>query len=71
MADLFDNTKEESTAVQAENEDLVTQELSANTIKDFEKFRKEGYGVDDDNEPYPENTPTPAAKDDKVTYHEW
>ena len=34
-------------------------------------MRKEGYGVDDDNDPAPENIPTPAAKDDKVKYHEW
>ena len=32
---------------------------------------KEGYRVDNNNDPAPENIPTPAAKDDKVMYHEW
>ena len=77
VADLFDNTEEESTAVPVENEEegadpsLVTQELSDNTNEDVARFKKEGNGVDDDNNPAPENIPTPAAKDDKVTYHEW
>ena len=34
-------------------------------------MRKEGYRVDDNNKPAPENILTPAAKYDKVTYHEW
>ena len=50
---------------------LVTPELSDNTNEGFARLRKEGYGVEDDNEPAPENTPTPAEKDYKVTYHEW
>ena len=50
---------------------LVTPKLSDNTNKDTARFRKEGYRVDDDNDPAPENIPTPATKDDKVMYHEW
>ena len=50
---------------------LITPELSDNTNKDVAILRKEGYRVDEDNGPAPENIPTPAAKDDKVTYHEW
>ena len=50
---------------------LVTLELSDNTNQDVTRLMKEGYGVDDDNDPAPENTPTTAGKDDKVTYHEW
>ena len=37
---------------------LVTPELSDNTNKDVARLRKEGYGVDDDNDPAPENIPT-------------
>ena len=37
--------------------------------EDVTRMRKDGYGVD--NGPVPENIPTPAAKDDEVTYHEW
>ena len=50
---------------------LVTSALSDNMNEDVARLRKEGYGVDNDNKPAPENIPTPAAKDDKVTYHEW
>ena len=50
---------------------LVTPELSDNTNQDVVRLRKEEYGVDNDNDPAPENIPTPAAKDDEVTYHEW
>ena len=77
MANFFDNTEEEYTAVPVENEKegadplLVTPELSDNTNKDVAISRKEGYGVDNGNDPAPENIPTSAAKDDKVTYHEW
>ena len=39
--------------------------------KDVAILRKEGYRVDDDNNPAPENIPTPASKNDEVTYHEW
>ena len=38
---------------------------------DVARLRKEGYGVDNDNDPAPENIPTPAAKDDEDKYHEW
>ena len=77
MDDFFHITEEESMAVQVENEEkgadplLVTPELSDNTNKYVAILRKEGYGVDNDNDPAPENTPTPVAKYDKVTYHEW
>ena len=77
MTDFFDNTEEESTAAPVENEEegadpsLVTPELSDNMNEDVARLRKEVYGEDDDNDPSPENIPTPAAKDDKVTYHEW
>jgi len=77
VADFFNNTEEESTAVAVENGEekaetsLVTPDLSDNTNKDVARLRKEGYGVDDDNNPAPKNIPTPAAKDDEVTYHEW
>ena len=50
---------------------LVTPELPDNTNKDVAILRKEGYGVDDDNDPAPKNVPTPDAKDDEVMYHEW
>ena len=50
---------------------LVTPELSDNTNKDVARLRKEGYGVDDDNDPAPENIPTPAEKDEEIKYHEW
>ena len=62
MADFFDNTEEESVSVPAENEEegentsLVTLELSDNTNKDVVKLRKEGYGVENNNDPDPENT---------------
>ena len=75
MADFFDNTEEESTAVPLENEDegvdplLVTPKLSYNTNKDSARFRKEGCVVDDDNDPAPENIPTPATNYDEVTYN--
>ena len=36
---------------------LVTPELSGNTNEDAEIFSKEGYGVDDDNDPDPEISP--------------
>ena len=77
MADFFDNTEEEYTAVPAENGEegadpsLVTPELLDNTKEDVAIFRKERYRVDNNNDPAPENIPTPAAKDDKVMYHEW
>ena len=64
-------------AVLVENEEegvdpsLVTPELSDDMNEDVARMRKEGYGVDDDNDPAPENITTPAAKDDEVTYHEW
>ena len=48
---------------------LVTPELSDNINEDVARLRKGGYGVDDDTDPSLENIPTPAAKDDKVTYH--
>ena len=77
MADFFDNTEEEYTAVLVDNEEegadtsLVTPELSENTHEDVARLRKDGYVVDDDNDPAPENIPTPAAKDDNFMYHEW
>ena len=77
MADLFNKTEGESTAVPVKNKEegadplLVTPELSDNTNKDVARLSKEGYGVDKDNDPAPENIPTPVAKDDKVTYHKW
>ena len=77
MAVLFDNTEGESTAVPVENKEegadpsLITPELSDNTKEGIVRLRKEGYRVDDYNDPAPENIPTPAAKDDEVTYHEW
>ena len=77
MAGFFDNTEEESTAVPVEKEEeeldpsLVTTELSENTNEDVARLRKDGYGVDNNNDPAPENIPTPSAKDDEVTYHEW
>ena len=45
--------------------------MSENMNEDVTRLRKEGYRVDDDNDPSPENIPTPAAKYDEVTYHEW
>ena len=75
MADFFDNMEEESMAVPMGNEEegadplLVTPELSDNRNEDVTRMRKAGDGVD--NGPVPENIPTPAAKDDEVTYHEW
>ena len=77
VANFFDKTEEESTAVPVENEEegadpsLVTPELSDNTNEDVVRLRREGYKVDNDNDPAPENIPTPAAKDDKFMYHEW
>ena len=77
VADFFNNTEDESTAVTVENEEegadhsLVTPELSGNTNKDVAILRKEGYRVDDNNEPAPETITTPAAKYDEVTYHGW
>ena len=77
MADFFNNTEEDSREVLVENEEegadpsLVTQELSDNTNKDVARLRNEGYRVDDDNDPAPENIPTHAAKEEEVTYHEW
>ena len=71
VADIFDNTEEEYKAVPVGNEDegvdtfLVTPKISDNTNNDTARFRKEVYGVDND------NNPTPAANDDEVTYHEW
>ena len=50
---------------------MVTPELSDNTNEDVSRLRNEGYRVDDYKNPAPENIPTPAAKDDEVTYHEW
>ena len=50
---------------------LVTPELPDNTNEDIARFRKEGSGVDNNNDPLPENIPTRAAKDDEVTYHDW
>ena len=44
--------------------------MSDNTNKDVARMRKDGYGVDYDNDPDPKNIPTPAAKDEEVTYHE-
>ena len=77
MGDFFDNTEEEYTSVPVGNEEevadplLFTPELSDNTNKDVARLRKEGYGVDENNGPASENIPTPDAKDNKVTYHEW
>ena len=74
---LFDNTEEESTSVPVENEEegadpsLVTPELSDNTNEDVARLRKDGYRVDDSNDPALENIPTSAARNDEVTHHEW
>ena len=63
MADLFNNTEDESTAVLVENEEegadpsLVTPELPDNTNKDVAILRKEGYRVDDDNNTDPKISP--------------
>ena len=48
---------------------LVTPEISDNTNKDVAILRKDGYGVDENKNPSPENIPTPSAKNDKVMYH--
>ena len=50
---------------------LVTLELSDNTNEDVARLRKDGYGVDNNNDPAPENITTPAAKYKRVTYNEW
>ena len=77
MDNFPDNMEEEYMELPVENEEegadtsLVTPELSDNTNEDVVILRKEGYVVDDDNDPAPENIPTPAAKDDKIMYHEW
>ena len=72
MADFSNKTKEESTSVPVENEEpsLFTLEMSDNTNEDVKILRKEGYGVYGNNDPAPENIPTHAAKDDKVTYND-
>ena len=67
--------EEESTAVPLENQEeeadpsLVTPKLSDNKNKYVTRLSKEGYRVDNNNDPAPENIPTPAAKDDEVMYH--
>ena len=77
MTYFFDNTEEESTAVPVENEEEgadplpVIPEVSDNKNEDVARLRKDGYRVNNDNDPSPENIPTPAAKDGKVTYYEW
>ena len=38
---------------------------------DTERLRAEGYGVDDDNEPAPENTPVAAQSGGNAVYGEW
>ena len=75
VACFFDNNEEELTEVPVENEEegadasLVTPELSDNTNTYVTRLRKEGDGVDDDNDPAPENIPTSAANYDLVTYY--
>ena len=62
MADFFDNAEEEYTAVPVEDEEegvyssLVTPEISDNTNKNVEILRKEGYGVDNNNNSAPEKS---------------
>ena len=62
VANFFDNTEEESTAVPVEKEEegadtlLVTPELLDNTNKNVEILRKEGYGVDNNNNSAPEKS---------------
>ena len=59
VADFFNNMEEESMSVPVENKEegadtlLVTPELSDNTTKDVPRLKKEGYRVDDNNDPAP------------------
>lgn len=48
--------------------------LTANVDDDIERLRAEGYGVDDDNEPAPENVPMPQNADaaaDAPRFDDW
>jgi hypothetical protein len=61
------------TAVSNGQEGAAELEMPAleGTEYDIQRLRAEGYDVDDDNEPAPENTPTEAATGDHATYGEW
>jgi hypothetical protein len=54
-------------------EPLEVPALTANADDDIERLRAEGYGVDDDNEPAPENIPalTDDVTDNVPQFHEW
>ena len=58
------------------NEQEEAAEVEVLTLEgleyDIQRLRAEGYGIDDDNEPAPENTPAEAESGgDHATYGEW
>ena len=60
-------------AVSNEQEGAAELEVPAleGLAYDIQRLRAEGYDVDDDNEPAPENTPTEAASGDHAIYDDW
>lgn len=77
LPEHFFNTDVIEQPVLAEQEG--EQEVAVPTLESLEggldseivRLRAEGYEVDDDNEPAPENTPTQAALSESAVYGEW
>lgn len=74
-ADIFNSNASEDEVILQEIPNVLVEVpvLTANVADDVERLRVEGYGVDDDNEPAPENVPyAPQPNDaDSPTYGEW
>ena len=56
---------------EGEEEEVAEQpRLSSDVVEDIARLRSEGYEVDDDNDPVPENLPTATAPGE-ATFLEW
>ena len=78
--DLDEREEEVSVAVEGGGEvdddaivNVAVPKLTDNSNEDIARLRAEGYGVDDENEPSPENIPTAGPSNDRggVTWEEW
>jgi hypothetical protein len=74
-ADFFNTNPvvDEVITEEVQNEMVEVPVLTSNVADDVERLRVEGYGVDDDNEPAPENVPNAPQSDDHDSpiYSEW
>ena len=62
---------EDATNVAIEGGEITGREIPTTFNEDISNFRAQGFSVDDDNDPAPENIPTPAEVVNGRIYRAW